>query len=65
MINALDGYLAQRATLAADPNADTTQFVTSRTDTPEGKTENVFDGKATTGVSTRTPTSSLPAPTLA
>ena len=55
MINALDGYLAQRATLAADPNADTTQFVTSRTDTPEGKTENVFDGKATTGVVYKTP----------
>ena len=55
MINALDGYLAQRATLAADPNADTTQFVTSRTDTPEGKTENVFDGKATTGVVYKNP----------
>ena len=55
MINALDGYLAQRATLAADPNADTTQFVTSRTDAPEGKTENVFDGKATTGVVYKNP----------
>ena len=55
MINALDGYLVQRATLAADPNADTTQFVTSRTDTPEGKTENVFDGKATTGVVYKNP----------
>lgn len=55
MINALDGYLAQRATLAADPNADTTQFVTSRTDIPEGKTENVFDGKATTGVVYKNP----------
>lgn len=55
MINALDGYLAQRATLAANPNADTTQFVTSRTDTPEGKTENVFDGKANTGVVYKNP----------
>ena len=34
MLNALNNYLSQRATLAADPNADTTQFVTSRTDTP-------------------------------
>ena len=55
MLNALNNYLGQRATLAADPNADTTQFVTSRTDTPEGKVENVFDGKANTGVIYKTP----------
>lgn len=55
MLNALNDYLGQRAKVATDPNADTTRFVTSRTDTPEGKVESVFDGKATTGLVYKNP----------
>ena len=55
MLNALNDYLGQRATVATNPNADTTRFVTSRTDTPEGKVESVFDGKATTGLVYKNP----------
>ncbi|MFR3452023.1 MAG: hypothetical protein ACLTSX_11285 [Collinsella sp.] len=37
MVLALDAYTADKATLAADPDAVVTKLVTSRTDTPVGQ----------------------------
>ena len=34
-VNALNDYVAEKATLAADPDAVVTKLVTNRTDTPE------------------------------
>lgn len=54
-INALDTYVAERAELASNPDADFTKFITSRTDSPSAKTEVLFDGKANTGLSYKDP----------
>ena len=54
-INALDTYVAERAELASNPDANFTKFVTSRTDSPSAKTDVLFDGKANTGLSYKDP----------
>lgn len=57
LVNALNDYVAEKATLAADPDAVLTKFVTNRTDTPVGSTDAVFDGNVTTGAQFQTPNS--------
>lgn len=54
-VNALNDYVAEKATLAADPDAVVTKLVTNRTDTPVGSTDAVFDGDPTTGAEYRDP----------
>lgn len=55
-VNALSTYVAEQATLASDPNAVITKFITSRTDTPDGGTSDVvFDGDASTQLIYKTP----------
>ena len=54
-VNELNDYVAEKATLASDPDAVLTKFVTNRTDTPVGSTEAVFDGDASTGAEYRDP----------
>ena len=48
-VNALNDYVAEKATLAADPDAVVTKLVTNRTDTPVGSKDAVFDGDPSTG----------------
>ena len=55
MVNALNDYVAEKATLASDPDAVLTKFVTNRTDTPVGSADAVFDGDASTGAEYRDP----------
>lgn len=55
MVNALNEYVAEKATLAADPDAVVTKLVTNRTDTPVGSTDAVFDGDVATGAEYRDP----------
>ncbi len=55
MVLALDAYTAEKATLAADPDAVVTKLVTSRTDTPVGSTAAVFDGDPKTGAVYQSP----------
>ena len=55
MVNELNDYVAEKATLASDPDAVLTKFVTNRTDTPVGSTDAVFDGDASTGAEYRDP----------
>lgn len=54
-VNELNDYVAEKATLASDPDAVLTKFVTNRTDTPVGSTDAVFDGDASTGAEYRDP----------
>ena len=54
-VNALNDYVAEKATLAADPDAVVTKLVTNRTDTPVGSTDAVFDGDPSTGAEYRAP----------
>ena len=54
-VNALNDYVAEKATLAADPDAVVTKLVTNRTDTPVGSKDAVFDGDPTTGAEYRDP----------
>lgn len=54
-VNALNDYVAEKATLAADPDAVVTKLVTNRTDTPVGSTDAVFDGDPSTGAEYRDP----------
>lgn len=54
-INALDTYVAERAELASNPDANFTKFVTSRTDSPSADMDVLFDGKASTGLSYKDP----------
>ena len=54
-VSALDAYAAEKATLAADPDAVVTKLVTNRTDTPVGSVANVFDGDPKTGAIYQTP----------
>lgn len=54
-VNALNDYVAEKATLAADPDAVVTKLVTNRTDTPEGSKDAVFDGDPATGAEYRSP----------
>ena len=54
-VNALNDYVAEKATLAADPDAVVTKLVTNRTDTPVGSKEAVFDGDPSTGAEYRSP----------
>ena len=55
MVNALDAAVAEKATLAADPDAVVNKLHTNRTDTPVGSAANVFDGDPATGAEYRTP----------
>lgn len=55
LVNALDAYTAEKATLAADPDAVVTKLSTNRTDTPVGSVAAVFDGDPATGAEYRTP----------
>ena len=52
---ALNEYVAGRAELAANPDAVLRKFITSRTDSPVGSTDTLFDGRPDTGVSYREP----------
>ena len=54
-VNALNDYVAEKATLAADPDAVVTKLVTNRTDTPVGSKDAVFDGDPSTGAEYRSP----------
>ena len=54
-VNELNEYVAEKATLAADPDAVVTKLVTNRTDTPVGSTDAVFDGDVATGAEYRDP----------
>ena len=54
-VNALNDYVAEKATLAADPDAVVTKLVTNRTDTPQGSKDAVFDGDPSTGAEYRDP----------
>ena len=54
-VNELNDYVAEKATLASDPDAVLTKFVTNRTDTPVGSTDAVFDGDVATGAEYRDP----------
>ena len=56
-VAALNAAVSERATLAVDPDADFTKFVTNRMDTPSGSLENLFDGDVNTGVSYKDPAS--------
>lgn len=55
LVNALNDYVAEKAALAADPDAVITKFVTNRTDTPQGSTDAIFDGDPSTGAEFRDP----------
>lgn len=55
LVNTLDAYAAEKATLAADPDAVVTKLFTNRTDTPVGSAAAVFDGDLATGAEYRTP----------
>lgn len=54
-INTLATYVSQYAQTAMDPEKIVTTFITNRTDTPVGSTENVFDNDDSTMVSYRSP----------
>lgn len=54
-INALANDLKVKAAVALNPDASFRRFITSRTDTPEGKVSNVLDGNEATGVTYKTP----------
>ena len=54
-MNALDSALSARILPLIDPNLDTATFITSRSDTPEGSLDNVFDGNASTQIVFKTP----------
>lgn len=54
-VNALNDYVAEKATLAADPDAVVTKLVTNRTDTPVGSKDAVFDGDPATGAIYKSP----------
>ena len=54
-VSALNAAVSERATLAVDPDADFTKFVTSRMDAPSGSLDSLFDGDVNTGVSYKDP----------
>ena len=54
-VSALNAAVSERATLAIDPDADFTKFVTSRMDAPSGSLDSLFDGDDGTGVSYKDP----------
>ena len=54
-INTLATYVSQYAQTAMDPDKVVTTFITNRSDSPVGSSENVFDGDDGTMVSYRNP----------
>ena len=56
-VSALNAAVSERATLAVDPDADFTKFVTSRMDSPNASTDVLFDGNLDTGLSFTKPES--------
>lgn len=56
-MNALDAALSARVLPMINPNIDTKSFITSRSDSPNGSTTNVFDGNASTEIIFQSPNS--------